>query len=48
MYCNAIPNRYVYVSVGLDEIVLTHFMRSIIVVVVVVVVMVVVSAAAVH
>jgi hypothetical protein len=49
VYCNAIPNRSVYVSVGLDEIVLTHFMRSIIVVVVVVVVvMVVVSAAAVH
>lgn len=36
MCCNAIPNRYVYVGVGLDEIVFTHFMHSIIVVVVVV------------
>ena len=41
VYCNAVPNRYVYVDVGLEEIVLTHFMHCIIV-------MVVGEAAAVH
>jgi hypothetical protein len=42
---SAVPNRYVYVGVGLEGIVLTHFMHCIIVVVVVMVVMVVGAAA---
>ena len=41
MCCNAVPNRYIYVGVGLEEIVLIHFMHCIIVVVVA-------AAAAVH
>jgi hypothetical protein len=37
MCCNAVPYRYVYVGVGLEEIVLQHIMHCINVVVVVVV-----------